>query len=37
MTRDAYSYVRFSSKRQAQGISLERQTEKARTLCDRNG
>jgi len=33
----AYSYVRFSSKQQAEGDSLRRQTEKAEAFCKRRG
>lgn len=32
-----YSYIRFSSPRQAEGDSLRRQTEAARLWCERNG
>ncbi|MBN9572987.1 MAG: recombinase family protein, partial [Alicycliphilus denitrificans] len=32
-----YSYRRFSSERQAQGHSLERQTAAARVWCQENG
>lgn len=31
----AYSYVRFSSKRQARGASFDRQLDKARAYCER--
>jgi DNA invertase Pin-like site-specific DNA recombinase len=34
---DAYSYLRFSSARQASGDSLRRQTKLAREYCDGNG
>jgi DNA invertase Pin-like site-specific DNA recombinase len=33
----AYSYIRFSSKQQADGDSLRRQTEKAAAYCHRHG
>ncbi len=33
----AYSYVRFSSGTQAKGHSLERQTQKAREVCNQKG
>lgn len=33
----AYSYVRFSSKQQAEGDSLRRQTEQAEAYCKRRG
>ncbi len=33
----AYSYVRFSTKKQAEGDSLRRQTDKARNWCEANG
>jgi DNA invertase Pin-like site-specific DNA recombinase len=32
-----YSYIRFSTPEQMQGDSLRRQTEAARTWCERNG
>jgi DNA invertase Pin-like site-specific DNA recombinase len=36
--RRAYSYIRFSSKRQAKGFSLARQTDpKVKALCDKHG
>lgn len=33
----AYSYVRFSSPRQAEGDSFRRQTERAAAYCARRG
>ena len=33
----AYSYIRFSSKEQAKGDSLRRQTEKVEAYCQRRG
>src|SRR5437867_425154 len=33
----AYSYIRFSSRQQAEGDSLRRQTEKAEDYCQRKG
>jgi DNA invertase Pin-like site-specific DNA recombinase len=35
--RTCYSYVRFSSKKQAEGDSGRRQTDLARSYCDRRG
>src|SRR4051812_21798107 len=38
MTRPtAYSYIRFSTTEQRKRHSLERQTERAKTWCERNG
>ena len=34
--KDAYSYIRFSSKKQADGASLERQLTGTRKYCDQN-
>ena len=37
MTRRAYSYIRFSTRRQIKGNSLRRQTERATALCAKHG
>ena len=37
MSTHAYSYIRFSTKRQIKGNSLRRQTERATALCDKHG
>ena len=37
MTKHAYSYIRFSTKRQMKGNSLRRQTERAQQLCEKYG
>jgi hypothetical protein len=34
--KDAFSYVRFSSKKQADGASLERQLTGTRKYCEEN-
>jgi len=36
VVKDAYSYIRFSSKKQADGASLERQLTGTRKYCDKN-
>jgi DNA invertase Pin-like site-specific DNA recombinase len=36
VVRDAYSYIRFSSKKQADGASLERQLTGTRKYCEEN-
>ena len=37
MTTHAYSYIRFSTKRQMKGNSLRRQAERAQQLCEKHG
>ncbi|MEI6606958.1 MAG: recombinase family protein [Verrucomicrobiota bacterium] len=36
IVKDAFSYIRFSSKKQADGASLERQLTGTRTYCEKN-
>lgn len=37
MKATAFSYIRFSTTKQMKGVSLERQTERAKAICERHG